>query len=48
MRPNSEERDQILGITKTRLCKVFKNQQLTKSCRAPGGSKGIGDYRGLF
>ena len=30
---------QILGIQETRLCKVIKNQQLTKSCRASGGNR---------
>ena len=30
---------QIWGIQETRLCKVIKNQQLTKSCRASGGNR---------
>ena len=30
---------QILGIQETRLCKVIKNQQFTKSCRASGGNR---------
>ena len=37
--------DQIWGIQKTRLCKVFKNQQLTKSCCASDGSQITGGYR---
>ena len=31
--------DQIWRIQKTRLCKVFENQQFTKSCCAPGGNR---------
>ena len=31
--------DQIWGITKTRLCKVFEIQQLAKSCCASGGNR---------
>ena len=31
--------DQIWGIQKTRLCKVFENQQLTKSICASGGTR---------
>ena len=31
--------DQIWGIQKTRLCKVFENQQLTKSICASGGGR---------
>ena len=30
---------QIWGIQETRLCKVIKNQQFTKSCRASGGNR---------
>ena len=35
---NVTKSDQIWGIQKTRLCKVFENQQLTKPCCAPGGN----------
>ena len=38
---------QILGIQKTRLCKVFENQQLTKSCCTSDGYKIFGCYSQL-
>ena len=38
---------QILGIQKTKLCKVIEDQQLTKSCCASDGDSHIGDYREL-